>query len=453
MYAIIDIETTGGKLNEEGITEIAIYRFDGQQVTDRFITLINPEKKIQEFVVQLTGINNAMLRNAPKFYEVAKRIVEITQDCVIVAHNADFDYRVLRNEYNRLGFDYQRNTICTVQMAQRLLPGQLSYSLGKLAKALGIPLSNRHRASGDALATLYLFKLLLTKDISKTAVNEFVKQNIGKQLSSHLLSILDEVPSKLGVYYIYNEKGNIIFIGKANNLKKKINQHFVSNSTKDTYIQKHIAKVISEQTGTELIASLKEFEELDKNKPALNGKKINKKYPFGLFSTIDKNGYIRLYISLIANNLDYLAIFESQSEGLNFLFELTEEFSLCTKLNGFSQSRGNCYNYSIGKCFGACTEKELPDLYNDRVKKALEKYTLSHRTFVILDKGRSVEERSVILVENGKCLGYGFINLNYQLTHIEILKNIITPIRNTFFVQHSIQNHLRKNKYVKIISF
>ena len=177
MYAIIDIETTGGKLNEEGITEIAIYRFDGQEVTDRFISLINPEKKIQDFVVQLTGISDFMLRNAPKFYEVAKRIIEITQDCIIVAHNASFDYRVLRNEYHQLGFDYQRNTICTVQMAQKLLPGQASYSLGKLSKALGIPLSNRHRANGDALATLHLFKLLLAKDTTKTVVNQFFRDN------------------------------------------------------------------------------------------------------------------------------------------------------------------------------------------------------------------------------------------------------------------------------------
>lgn len=453
MYAIIDIETTGGKLNEEGITEIAIYRFDGQEVTDRFISLINPEKKIQDFVVQLTGISDFMLRNAPKFYEVAKRIIEITQDCIIVAHNASFDYRVLRNEYHQLGFDYQRNTICTVQMAQKLLPGQASYSLGKLSKALGIPLSNRHRANGDALATLHLFKLLLAKDTTKTVVNQLVRDNIKQQISFHLLSILGSIPNKLGVYYIYNEKGNIIFIGKAKNLKKKVNQHFISNSKRDIYIQKNVSKVIYELTGTELIATLKEFEELDKNLPFLNGEKNNKKYPFGLFSSIDNNGYIRFYISPMGEKMDSLAIFESQAEGLNFLFELTEEFLLCTKLNGFSQSKNNCYNYTINKCLGACIEKEPSDLYNDRVKKALEKYTLSNRTFAILDKGRTIDERSVILVEKGICLGFGFINLNYQLSHIEILKNIITPIKNNYFVQHLIQNYLRKNKNVKIITF
>ena len=104
MYAILDIETTGGKYNEEGITEIAIYKFDGNEVVDQFISLINPERDIQPFVVKLTGINNKMLRNAPKFYEVAKRIIEITEDCILVAHNAEFDYRILSLEFERLGF-------------------------------------------------------------------------------------------------------------------------------------------------------------------------------------------------------------------------------------------------------------------------------------------------------------------------------------------------------------
>ena len=164
MYAILDIETTGGKYNEEGITDIAIYQFNGHEITDQFISLINPERPIQEFVTKLTGINNKMLRNAPKFYEVAKRIVEITTDCIIVGHNAAFDYRILQTEFRRLGYDFVRTTLCTVELSERLIPNKESYSLGKLVRSLGIPVSDRHRASGDALATLKLFKYLLEKD-------------------------------------------------------------------------------------------------------------------------------------------------------------------------------------------------------------------------------------------------------------------------------------------------
>ncbi len=170
MYAIVDIETTGGKFNEEGITEIAIYRYDGHQIVDQFVSLVNPERPIQAFVVSLTGINNTMLRQAPKFYEVAKRIVEITQDAVLVAHNAQFDYRILRTEFDRLGYDFERKSLCTVELSKKLLPGHASYSLGKLVRALGIPLSDRHRAQGDAQATVKLFQLLLDRDVEKSIV-------------------------------------------------------------------------------------------------------------------------------------------------------------------------------------------------------------------------------------------------------------------------------------------
>ena len=180
LYAILDIETTGGKFNEEGITEIAIYKFDGHEVLDQFISLVNPEREIQEFVVKLTGINSKMLRNAPKFYEVAKRIVEITKDCILIAHNAAFDYRILRTEFNRLGFDFQRNTLCTVELSQQLMPNQPSYSLGKLTRSLGIPITDRHRASGDALATIQLFKLLLEKDTKKNIIQNSIKYWLGQ---------------------------------------------------------------------------------------------------------------------------------------------------------------------------------------------------------------------------------------------------------------------------------
>jgi DNA polymerase-3 subunit epsilon len=180
LYAILDIETTGGQFNEEGITEIAIYKFDGHEVIDQFISLVNPEKPIQPFVVKLTGINNAMLRSAPKFYEIAKRIIEITQDCILVAHNTSFDYRILRTEFNRLGYDYVKPTLCTVELSQKLIPGQASYSLGKLVRSLGIPVTDRHRASGDAMATVKLFKMILAKDVEKESLIGSIKAEIKK---------------------------------------------------------------------------------------------------------------------------------------------------------------------------------------------------------------------------------------------------------------------------------
>lgn len=163
MYAVVDIETSGGRAQVDKITEIAIYIHDGRRVVDEFTTLINPEVSIPPFITNLTGINNQMVANAPKFYEVAKQIVLITEGKLFVAHNAQFDYGFIQAEFKRLGYDYQRQTICTVKMSRKIIPGLKSYSLGNLCQSVGIPINNRHRAAGDALATTKLLDLLLEK--------------------------------------------------------------------------------------------------------------------------------------------------------------------------------------------------------------------------------------------------------------------------------------------------
>lgn len=270
MYAILDIETTGGKYNEEGITEIAIYKFDGQKVVDQFITLVNPEKEIQPFVVKLTGINSSMLKNAPKFHEIAKRIIEITEDCTLVAHNANFDYRILKTEYDRLGYDFKRNTLCTVELSRKLIPDQSSYSLGKLCKSIGIPMSDRHRANGDALATVQLFKLILDKDSDKTIIESSTKLFDSKRTVEKLTKLLEPLPTEMGVYYLHKESGGIIFIGKGNNIKNEVNIQFLKTSKRSKKIQEKTLSISFEPTGNELITSLKYYLELEVNKPKYN---------------------------------------------------------------------------------------------------------------------------------------------------------------------------------------
>lgn len=270
MYAILDIETTGGKFNEEGITEIAIHKFDGHTVVDQFISLINPEKTIQEFVVKLTGINNNMLRNAPKFHEVAKRIVEITSDCVLVAHNSSFDYRILRTEFNRLGYNFQRNTLCTVMLSKKLIPELPSYSLGKLCRSIGIPLSDRHRANGDALATVQLFKLLLEKDTDKEITQKTIKYIDNRNHKQKIVSILDSLPEKEGVFYVHNENGNVIFLGRGTNIKREVNKLFLKDTSRAKKVSERVHSVTYEETGNQLFTRLKYYTELEAIKPKFN---------------------------------------------------------------------------------------------------------------------------------------------------------------------------------------
>lgn len=451
MYTILDIETTGGKYNEEGITEIAIYKFDGHKIVDQFISLVNPERPIQKFVVNLTGINNDMLRNAPKFYEVAKRIVEITQETIIVAHNANFDYRILKTEFERLGYPFERQTLCTVELSKKLLPDLQSYSLGKLVRELGIPLQNRHRADGDARATVSLFKLLLSKDSKKEIISNAIKLEPKRQLDSKLLHIVEATPPVTGVYYMHQEDGTIIYIGKSRNIKKRLTQHFTNESRKSRKIQEQVLSVSYEETGSDLIAQLKENEEIKLNKPLFNKALRRNIFQYQLVQFTDENGYINLKIEKTDARKKPITTFTNFEQAKNFLFKIVGEYGLCQKLTGLYQTKNACFAYTIKECNGACIQKETPEEYNSRIAGFLEQHSFHNKSLLIIDKGRAVDERSVVYIEKGIFRGIGFFNLNYQVNNPEVLKSLITPMVDNRDARHIIQNYLRRNKVLKII--
>jgi DNA polymerase-3 subunit epsilon len=453
LYAIIDIETTGGQFNEEGITEIAIYKYDGYEIIDQFISLINPEKPIQPFVVKLTGINNAMLRSAPKFYEVAKRIIEITDDCILVAHNTSFDYRILRTEFNRLGYDFVKPTLCTVELSKKLIPEQPSYSLGKLVRALGIPMSDRHRASGDALATVKLFQLLLAKDTEKEILIGLIKAEIKSGLSPKLLDIVESLPNKTGIYYIHNEKGDLIYIGKSKNIKKRVNQHFTGKNNKSKKIQAQVFTVTYEETGSELVALLKESEEIKINKPIYNRAQRKSIFQWALYEVLDDNGYLNLKLQKADGRKKEITSYTSLQEGKNSLFRITEKYNLCQKLNGLYETQNGCFQHKINECNGACLGKETPEEYNLRVEEFLNEMSFNNQNKIIVDRGRKINERSAVLIENGIYKGYCFFDLNYQITNMEVFKNILIPMQNNRDTRSIIQGYLRKNRVQKIITF
>lgn len=463
MYTILDIETTGGKYNEEGITEIAIYKFDGHEVVDQFISLVNPERPIQPFVVGLTGINNDMLRNAPKFYEVAKRIVEITEDCILVAHNAKFDYRILRTEFNRLGFEFKRKSLCTVELSKKLIPDMPSYSLGKLVKNLGIPISNRHRADGDALATIQLFKILLNKDSNKTILEENLREAPKRQMDNKLIRLMEQLPSIVGVYYFHNEQGDIIYIGKSKNIKKRVNQHFTSEAAKAKQIQKEVQHISFEPTGNELIALLKENEEIKRTQPKYNrslkrNTLLNQQvFTHALYTFTDENGYMHLKIAKADFTEEPITTFTNLPQAKRTVQNIVEKYNLCQKLSGLEKSSSNvnrtCFYYGIQKCLGACIREEPSESYNDRVKQVIEKFSFPKQTLLVLDRGREPGEKSAFLLENGDFKGMGFFTLNHQISDRNILKKIIAPMENNRDARHIIQSYMRKNNDLKIIQF
>ncbi len=394
-----------------------------------------------------------MLRNAPKFYEVAKRIVEITEDCILVAHNAQFDYRILSTEFRRLGFEFIRPSLCTVELSKDLIPGQESYSLGKLVRSLGIPVTDRHRASGDAIATVKLFQMLLDKDTTKSIIQQSIRLNPKLQLEPRHLDILEELPSTTGVYYIHKANGDIIYIGKSNNIKKRVNQHFTNTNQKSKKIQSQVTAVTYETTGSELVALLKESEEIKRVKPIFNRALRRTVFTHALYSFVDDKGYINLKIDVADLRKNPITTFTNRESGKSFLNKVVEEYNLCQKLVGLYKTKTSCFNYDVKACQGACIEKEPTETYNARVEALIQKNSYRNKNMVIIDRGRDIDERSAILIENGVFKGLGFYNLNYQITNIQVLESIITPMQNNRDTQHIIQSYLRKNNRLKVITF
>ena len=448
MYAIIDIETTGTSALFGKITEIAVFIHNGNKVTDSFATLVNPECNIPWNITRLTGISNEMVAKAPKFYEIARQIVEMTAGKIFVAHNVMFDYSFIKQEYKRLGYDYRRKVLCTVKLARKILPGHRSYSLGNICADLGIDINGRHRAEGDAFATVRLFELLMSRN-SLNGTNLFSEQ-------AHALSKkkIDSLPGRPGVYYFYDNHDTIIYIGKSNDIHQRVLSHLSNAKTKKSIeMRNRIADVSWEETGSELVALLLESSEIKKHKPLFNRKQRRSSNNWGLFLYEDENGYSNLEIKSINGDEIPITNFHFQNEGLDLLHTIAENYQLCKRLCHLEKSNGACFHTQFHSCKGACTGKELPESYNLRLKQAIRSYSYSSDNFFIIDMGRTQDERAIVKIENGKYIGFGFIGEDSFAENIEILHDCIKPYNDNRDIKSILRNYISRKRGLKIIQF
>jgi len=445
MFAIIDVETTGLSAKSEKITEIAILLHNGEKVTEEFHSLVNPEKKIPYRITQITGINNRMVANAPKFFELAKKIIEMTEGRTIVGHNVTFDYNFLRSEFREFNYEFERKTLCTVRNSRKYIKGQASYSLGKLTKSLGIPHTDKHRALGDAKATAYLLDMLL--DIEPD-LREKKKYYTPPALDKN---IIDKLPHKTGVYYLLNAYDEVIYVGKSINIHKRILQHLNNHSSrKSVEMINNIANIKYTITGSELVALLLESDEIKKLKPIYNRAQRRNIFTHGLFSRINSAGYFELYTDKIEELSKPYTSFQSREAAKEFMYKLTENYELCQKYTGLYKTEGACFDYQIHKCKGACIGKEPPEDYNKRVMMALDRLQFQHENFFILDKGRKAGETSVIMIENAVYQGFGFIN-EYEIGDKNKLEQCIQKKQNNKDTQRIIQSYLNHHRMDLII--
>jgi DNA polymerase-3 subunit epsilon len=455
MYAILDIETTGGNARHEKITEIAIYIHDGEKVVDEFSTLINPEKSIPPFISRLTGITNEMVADAPKFYEVAKNIVELTEGKTIVAHNAQFDYGFIREEFKTLGYHFHRSTLCTVRLSRKIIPGYRSYSLSNICAHLGIANESRHRAAGDALATTRLFDILLSKDAD--AIHGSIKTDpaLMKLPPNLKREDIDRLPDETGVYYFHDDKGTVIYIGKSNNIRKRALSHFAEKeNAKGLSMKTEVCSITWELTGSELVALLLESDEIKKHKPRYNRMQRESYFQWGIFKSQDENGYFTLKAARIkSHDEEPLTTARNADEAAAILDAEIIKYNLCQKLCGLYHIRYACFRYHVNQCRGACICKEPPEEYNKRVIQLVRKWRYKSQNFFIVGEGRNRNEQSVVAVEKGRYIGFGYMDLEFAAGTPDQLKLFIKNYPDNRDVQRIIRGYLHKPHQNKVITF
>lgn len=455
MYTIIDIETTGNGVKGNKITEISIFKYDGNQIVDEFTSLVNPQSPIPYFITGLTGIDDQMVQNAPTFLEISENIMSITEGCIFVAHSVNFDYGVIKEEFRQIGIDFTRKKLCTVRLSRKLIPGLNSYSLGKLCSAIEIPLTDRHRARGDAHATVLLFEQLLAKPDSETVFKKFLNARSQEAtLPPHLpKSVFDRIPQKPGIYYFMNQKGEIIYVGKAINLKKRVLGHFYDKSRKEIQMCSETANIDFKLAGSELVALLMESAEIKRLFPPYNRaqKRMGKQY--AIFSYEDRNGITHLAFNTIKGVPDPLKIFHNQTDCRAYLEEICKSFSLCPKYCHLQQTTSACSHHQITTCQGICKGEESVADYNGKVQEAIQHMKmLASEVRVIKEKGREPNENAIILIADGVYKGFGFIDTDIEISSLEDLTAFINPQKHTVETESILTQYLLKEPTTQIFN-
>lgn len=443
MYAIVDIETTGGYAAANSITEISVHLHDGNSVTETYETLINPGQPIPYYIQSMTGITDKMVANAPRFEEVAEKIYEILNNKIFIAHNVNFDYSFIKGHLKEAGFELNIKKLCTVRLSRKIFPGLQSYSLGKLCDALGITISDRHRAGGDTAATVKVFELLLqhdkeqhiAKSLQRNSKESILPPNVPKQ-------DFEQLPYTPGVYFFHNEKGKIVYVGKANNIRYRVNSHFSNNSEsrqKQNFMQ-HVHHISYQPCGTELMACILESTEIKKRWPIFNSSQKRWEDVYGIFLFEDQNGYQRLAIDKNRKLLNPVYTFHYLVDGHAIIRKLIKDFNLCPKLCFMQKDPGKCEAINEGYCKGACEHLEPSHLYNERVKKACDALRIQP-SFAIVDKGLNGNDRSCILVLEGKFYGMGYISADLPLTDPETLKDQLTVYKENSFIRNLVNGY------------
>ncbi len=445
LYAIADIETTGSYARGCHITELAIYIHNGQKIIDHFHSLVNPAQEIPYYIQSLTGIDPHMVEQAPLFEDIAQQVYHLLEGKVFVAHNVNFDYSFLHHQLKECGYHWSASRLCTVRLSRKVFQNLPSYSLGRLCQSLKIPLNDRHRAAGDARATVQLFEMILARDQEHILAEASLLKSKDQRLPCNIpLEQFERLPQTPGVYIFRNKAGKLLYVGKALNIQKRVNSHFTGNNSgpRRQLFLREIHSIEHEETGTELMALLRECHLIKQYCPVYN--KALKKYEpkFGLIDYMDRAGYLRLCIGRVVKGTPALAYFDRVQESTKCLLQLIETFNLDTSLCSFFQENRDPGPRSRRPA-GPIDETAV-DLHNARVQQAIEFLQQQKQSFLVLDKGRTANETSYIYYKNNNVHALGYLDSSLSFNHIEEAIKATDLCHSNFYMCQLVRKHAER---------
>ena len=457
MFAIVDVETTGLSLDIDRVLEVAIIVYDGDTVAREYSSLIYPEQRIASNVTRLTGISNDDVQNAPKFYEVAKRIVELTDQMILVGHNVRFDYSFLRKEFRRIGYDFRRKQICTLRLSRALIPDLGAYNLSYLRKHLGLNGQGAHRARADANTTLKLFQAFQSQhNIYGNLLQEKLRDNIMPPGITRRQA--DSLPEATGIYRFYDSEERLIYVGKSVNIRQRVLSHFSNDlqSSRSRDLKQRISRISFEVTGSELLALLEESHLIKLHQPVFNRAQKRERSQYGLYEWTNDKGYHCLTIAPINSETgqqDALMTFSGRERGNNYLIKLAKRYGLCYRHCGLESGQGACFQYHLKYCQGACIDEETPQSYNQRVQQCLKQHQYRYPTYLIISEGRVIGEKSGVLIENGQYRGYAYFDESDDEISLEMIRENLEPRSENSDVRRIINAYQKKRGTAQMIKF
>lgn len=459
--SFVDIETTGGRSRFDRIIEIGIIKIENDTIIETYSSLVNPATHIPPEITRLTGITDAQVTNAPYFREIAPEIIRLLDDTVFVAHNVRFDYGFLKTEFKRLNQTFSSKHFCTVRLSRALFPHLPRHNLDSIIERMHIPCINRHRALDDA-QVLVNFYTKVKADFSEEIFTKAMQTVLKKPYLPVKLTedMLESLPEQPGVYIFYGQEGIPLYIGKSINIKERVLSHFSGDihSPLEMKIAQQVESIETIITTGELGALFLESQLIKTRLPLFNRMLRRKQELVALRRIQDQNGYESAVLETLStppvHTLDsFLGFFRSRKQAKDHLSTLIKEYSLCEKLLGLEKTTGNCFNYRLDKCKGACTQKEIPLAYNMRFIQAFSATRIKSWPFpgqiIIEEYNEHLETTEYFLVDKW-CL-LGTVTTDTQGSKKETLHDYAFDL-DTYKILSRFVRNPRNTKRIKILS-